>query len=945
MRVQAIGGPIVTVIKRASGKRAWTKRVMLASVAFAALAGITGGASAAEQSPAPRLPAKTQIAPPTPIYNWTGCYIGVHGGGGIMSDTFVNTSFDGNNNFVHGGGAFAGGQTGCNYQNGNFIFGLEGEAWSGLTNPLYFNSPSDTQNIFTRNRWSADVAVRAGLAFDRALFYGKAGIAEGRFAFSEADIHGAFASGASTLTGVLLGIGLEYGLAPNWSAKLEYDHIEYGGRTVHFDQGVFPGPFDETESASANLIKAGINYRFGGPSLPLGSDLATAHPAIYKALPAKALATAPFSSTNFWTGCYAGVHGGGGWMRDTFVGGDIIGGGAFAGGQLGCNLQTGAIVWGVEGEGAWSGLTDHFHFDQGTTVSDATTRNRWNADVAARAGIAVDRTLLYGKAGIAAGKFEFSFAHSSPTEGQNGSATLAGLLLGAGIEYAVAPNWSVKLEYDHIDYFGRDAGFDTPFLGHIVERDAAATDLLKLGVNYRFGDSTISNLPFAPAVDRAGAGPAIVKAPVYKGPTAASYWTGCYAGVHGGGGTLADPFVLGGSDSNPVPQSSGGFAGGQLGCDYQTGALIFGLEGEAAWSRIVNRVDQSGASIVSVEKSSDLVWGGDVAARAGVAIDRGLLYGKAGVAAGRFAFSFTNSNGVFDSAASTLPGLLLGGGVEYALAPNWSVLLELNRIAYAGRVVNFNASGIPPFSENLSATVNEVKAGINYRFAGAPLPATARGSQDLLPPPATDWTGCHAGIHAGGGIIDDSFVPPFAGATPRGAGAIAGGQAGCDYQTGMMVFGVESEAAWSGLVNRSSGSALGNNNNITEQSSDTNRWSADLAARTGIAFDRALVYGKAGVAAGRFDFFAVDNKGDFLNGGATLAGLLLGLGVEYAFAPNWSAKLEYDHVGYLSRDINLGAQASTNESVTTNTVTAGINYKFFGPSNFFGSPAVVVATD
>src|SRR5579872_4596464 len=227
---------------------------MLASVAFAALAGITGGASAAEQSPAPRLPAKTQIAPPTPIYNWTGCYIGVHGGGGIMSDTFVNTSFDGNNNFVHGGGAFAGGQTGCNYQNGNFIFGLEGEAWSGLTNPLYFNSPSDTQNIFTRNRWSADVAVRAGLAFDRALFYGKAGIAEGRFAFSEADIHGAFASGASTLTGVLLGIGLEYGLAPNWSAKLEYDHIEYGGRTVHFDQGVFPGPFDETESASANLI-------------------------------------------------------------------------------------------------------------------------------------------------------------------------------------------------------------------------------------------------------------------------------------------------------------------------------------------------------------------------------------------------------------------------------------------------------------------------------------------------------------------------------------------------------------------------------------------------------------------------------------------------------------------------------------------------------------------
>jgi opacity protein-like surface antigen len=76
-----------------------------------------------------------------------------------------------------------------------------------------------------------------------------------------------------------------------------------------------------------------------------------------------------------------------------------------------------------------------------------------------------------------------------------------------------------------------------------------------------------------------------------------------------------------------------------------------------------------------------------------------------------------------------------------------------------------------------------------------------------------------------------------------------------------------------------------------------------------------------------------------LKGGTTLAGLLLGLGVEYSFAPNLSAKFEYDHVGYLSRNVDLGAQASTNESVTTNTVKAGINYKFFGP------PGVVVARD
>ena len=146
-----------------------------------------------------------------------------------------------------------------------------------------------------------------------------------------------------------------------------------------------------------------------------------------------------------------------------------------------------------------------------------------------------------------------------------------------------------------------------------------------------------------------------------------------------------------------------------------------------------------------------------------------------------------------------------------------------------------------------------------------------------------------------------------------------------------MVFGLEGDAAWSDMANGFDFVGF-------EGSSDRNRWSADLAARAGIAAERALIYGKAGVAAGRFDFFETDIGGGFLQGGATLTGLLLGFGVEYAFAPNWSAKLEYDHVGYVSRSVDL-ATLTTNESITTNTVKAGINYKFFGPS------AVVVARD
>jgi outer membrane immunogenic protein len=59
-----------------------------------------------------------------PVFNWTGCYVGVHGGAGAMRDSFTDQT---------GTGGLAGGQLGCNYQDGNWVFGLEGEGyWSGM---------------------------------------------------------------------------------------------------------------------------------------------------------------------------------------------------------------------------------------------------------------------------------------------------------------------------------------------------------------------------------------------------------------------------------------------------------------------------------------------------------------------------------------------------------------------------------------------------------------------------------------------------------------------------------------------------------------------------------------------------------------------------------------------------------------------------------------------
>src|SRR5580704_4914509 len=114
------------------------KKFLLATSAFVVIAS-AHPARAADAAAVPHLPTKTPPIVPPAIYNWTGCYIGAHGGGGALSDSFVNASFVGNLNFLHGGNAFAGGQIGCNYQNGIMVFGLEGEAWSGLTNHLHFD--------------------------------------------------------------------------------------------------------------------------------------------------------------------------------------------------------------------------------------------------------------------------------------------------------------------------------------------------------------------------------------------------------------------------------------------------------------------------------------------------------------------------------------------------------------------------------------------------------------------------------------------------------------------------------------------------------------------------------------------------------------------------------------------------------------------------------------
>src|SRR5579871_5620392 len=76
------------------------------------------------------MPMQTKAPAYAPAFSWTGCYVGAHVGGGTLTAPDSNSEGSANAN---GSGAVAGGQAGCNYQDGNWVFGIEGEGyWSGI---------------------------------------------------------------------------------------------------------------------------------------------------------------------------------------------------------------------------------------------------------------------------------------------------------------------------------------------------------------------------------------------------------------------------------------------------------------------------------------------------------------------------------------------------------------------------------------------------------------------------------------------------------------------------------------------------------------------------------------------------------------------------------------------------------------------------------------------
>ena len=204
-------------------------KTRILGLTVAAMTAATGTALAADlpRGNAPYYP------PAVSFYNWSGFYAGLNLGyqWGHVTNTNIDPS-----------GIAGGGQLGYNWQTGQFVFGVEADIQASAADdtfaPYKFSNP-----------WFGTLRGRAGFAMNNILLYGTGGLAYG-----DTKVQFAGLSETQTHAGWAIGAGMEIGLTPNWSAKVEYLFIDLGS-----DQYTLTGLDHNFE---ASLLRFGVNYRF-----------------------------------------------------------------------------------------------------------------------------------------------------------------------------------------------------------------------------------------------------------------------------------------------------------------------------------------------------------------------------------------------------------------------------------------------------------------------------------------------------------------------------------------------------------------------------------------------------------------------------------------------------------------------------------------------------------
>lgn len=199
--------------------------------------------------------------------------------------------------------------------------------------------------------------------------------------------------------------------------------------------------------------------------------------------------------------------------------------------------------------------------------------------------------------------------------------------------------------------------------------------------------------------------------------------------------------------------------------------------------------------------------------------------------------------------------------------------------------------------------------GATLLFAGPALAADLNRPPPVKAPafvPVFSWTGLYLGVHGGYGWSNSQGLDL--------KGGFGGGQIGYNYQINNFVLGIEGDGAWADI---SQSSAF-----LPDTSFRFNAL-ASLRGRLGVTFGNALFYGTAGAgwAHGKLDIVGFSDS-------VWHSGWTAGAGLEYAFTPNWTGKVEYLHYGLDSATYTFPGLLVDSGKLDVDTIKVGINYLF-----------------
>jgi outer membrane immunogenic protein len=208
--------------------------------------------------------------------------------------------------------------------------------------------------------------------------------------------------------------------------------------------------------------------------------------------------------------------------------------------------------------------------------------------------------------------------------------------------------------------------------------------------------------------------------------------------------------------------------------------------------------------------------------------------------------------------------------------------------------------------------------------AAADLPARTYTKAPAYTAPAVvyNWTGFYVGGHLGGAFGDSDSIQG------DGGRFMGGVQGGADYQFAPnWVVGVEAQYSW--MNSNNTGRLFPNNTLVTGNADQL----GSVTGRLGYTWGPALLYAKGGYAWKNSNDINVSNAGinqPFTTSGNAKDGYTVGAGLEYMFAPSWSAKVEYQYYNFGNTTVSSAAIPTGSASYNNDehTIKAGLNYRF-----------------